>query len=662
MLLSRAFSDLFRDGVLVLAKATRGVLLRHRRPLVVITHLLVPAGTSYLAFWLRFDGDIPPHEVALWWRMLPWLVLIRAASFLPFRLFEGLWRYSSLWDLRNLVAGVTGGSIAFYVVVHGVFGLVEYPRSVFIIDSMLLVFVLGGLRLVPRAYRDIVRNGAGKRVLIFGAGDAGEMIVRDMMNYADYRPVGFLDDNTDKVGRRIHGVPVLGTLIDLPRAIARTKPDEVLVAVSHRETALVQELVRILRPFRVPITTVPPLRHLIDGKVAVSQIRNLSIEDLLARPPVGLDEGPVRRLIADKCVLVTGAGGSIGSELCHQIAALRPSRLILFERYENSLYTIANALEERAPGVGCELVIGDVTDERRLNAVFSRWQPRIVVHAAAHKHVPLMEHNCCEAVTNNVMGTRAVALAAQRHGVERFVLISSDKAVNPSSVMGVTKKVAELTVQALAPRGTTRFTTVRFGNVLGSNGSVVPRFLQQIRAGGPVTVTHPDMERYFMLISEAVQLVLHAAALGEGNHVYVLDMGGQIKLMALAQNLIRLSGFGPDDIGIQIVGLRPGEKLSEELTSSDEQIAPSIVEKVLRVTHAHQPNAAELLTELDRLIRLATTGEAQAVIETLCHLVPSFTPDTALLDRIAGRAQPRPVPAAVMRWPRAVQHYGHATR
>ncbi|MCC7009037.1 MAG: polysaccharide biosynthesis protein [Acidobacteria bacterium] len=627
-------SDALRAVVLTLARWTRAGLLRYRRPLVVAVHLAAPVATSYAAFWLRFDGVIPARELWLWWSMLPWVLAIRAVLFVPFRLYEGLWRYSSMWDLRNLMAGVAGGSVAAYALVHRYFGYVDYPRSVFIIDALLLVFVLGGLRLVPRIYRDIVRSGNGKRVLIVGAGDMGEMIVRDMSNYRDYRPVGFLDNDRTKRGLRIHGVPVLGTLADLPRAIARTRPDEVLMAVAQRETALAQELVRVLRPFRVPITTVPPLRHLIDGKIAVSQIRQLSIEDLLARPPVGLDDRPVRELIEGRSIMVTGAGGSIGSELCRQIAAFRPSRLILFERYENSLYTIAHDLEDTFPDVRTELVIGDVTDEARLDAVLSRWQPRIILHAAAHKHVPLMEFNCCEAVKNNVMGTRMVAAAAQRHGIERFVLISTDKAVEPTSVMGATKRVAELTVQALAPFGGTRFTTVRFGNVLGSNGSVVPRFLKQIHAGGPVTVTHPEIERYFMLISEAVQLVLHAAALGEGDHIYVLDMGEQIKLVTLADNLIRLSGFGPDDIKIEFVGLRPGEKLSERLHADEEELTPSPVEKVLRV--ASRPRGADHLSvELDQLIRLAKLGEASAVVAALSRVVPSFTPDPALLRRNA---------------------------
>lgn len=635
-MIPRFITDPLQSAVLALAALTRKRLLRYRRLIVVVTHVLAPVATSYGAFWLRFDGAIPAREFSLWYLTLPALVGIRIVSFLPTRLFEGLWRYTSVWDMKNLVLGVVGGTVPFFVLVRWGFGLVDYPRSVFIIDALLLIFLLGGLRALPRVYRDFVRHGRGKRILIFGAGDAGEMIARDMLKDATYQPVGFIDDDPLKTGMRIHGVPVLGGREALPRAIAMTRPDEVLVAVSRRDVEFVRGLVRVLQPFKVPITTIPAMRHLINGKVEVSEIRKLSIEDLLARPPVGLDDSPVRTLIEDQCVMVTGAGGSIGSELCHQIAGFRPRRLILFERYENSLYAVANALQERWPNVPCESAIGDVTDERRLDAVLSQWQPSIILHAAAHKHVPLMEYNCCEAVKNNVLGTWRVAEAARRHGIDRFVLISSDKAVDPSSVMGVTKRIAELVVRSLAVDSPTRFVAVRFGNVLGSNGSVVPRFLQQIQAGGPVTVTHPEMKRYFMLISEAVQLVLHAAALGDGSDTYVLDMGEQIKLVDMARNLIRLSGYVPDEeIRIEFVGLRPGEKLSEVLTSDDEVIEPSGVDKIHRVGGQGTEPQADLPGAIAVLTRLARLGDAQGVVDQLRRIVPSFQPDPGLLRRVA---------------------------
>ncbi|MCC7124232.1 MAG: polysaccharide biosynthesis protein [Acidobacteria bacterium] len=640
-----------RAGLIRLAAVVRTYAMPWRRIIVVSTHVAIPIATSYVAFWLRFDGDIRDVEWELWLRTLPALVTIRVISFIPARLYEGLWRYTSIWDLRNLVLGVVSGTLAFYAVINLYFGLVQYPRSVYVLDSLLLIFVLGGLRLLPRVYREMAGRGRGKRLLIFGAGDAGEMIVRDMLKYPNYAPVGFLDDDPQKVGRRIHGVRVLGTRADLPRTIARFQPDEVLVAVSRRETALFQDLVRVLQPYKVPITTVPALRHLIDGQLAVSQIREVSIEDLLTRVPVGLDETRVRRLFEGECVMVTGAGGSIGSELCRQIAVFQPRCLILFERYENSLYAIAHELADRYPDVTCELIVGDVGDVRRLDQVLGSLRPSVILHAAAHKHVPLMEFNCCEAVKNNVLGTLRLGQAAQRHGVAQFVMVSSDKAVNPSSVMGATKRVAELALQSLAPHGRTRFATVRFGNVLGSNGSVVPRFLQQIRAGGPVTVTHPDIRRYFMLIAEAVHLVLHATAIGDENDVYVLDMGEQIRLVDLAQNLIRLAGFIPDqEIRIEIVGLRPGEKLYEELTSADEELEPSSVEKVNKVSR-RAPVPRDFDTQVRELIRFARRADAAAVIDQLGVVVPSFEPDPGLRRRVAAepifrRVPVRPAPAA----------------
>ena len=392
----------------------------------------------------------------------------------------------------------------------------------------------------------------------------------------------------------------------------------------------IRELVKILEPFTIPITTLPNFREIVNCKVAVGQIRSLAIEDLLSRAPIGLSPEPIRDLITGKVVLVTGAGGSIGAELCRQITALQPRGLVLFERYENGLYAIANDLADRMPGTPAYSAIGDVTDAQRLNAVFAEYRPEIVFHAAAHKHVPLMELNPCEAVKNNVTGTRLVAETAERHGVDRMILISSDKAVNPSSVMGATKRVAELNHLRMAARSHTRFVTVRFGNVLGSNGSVIPRFLEQIKTGGPVTVTHPEIERYFMLIPEAVQLVLHAAAAGDAGAVYVLDMGEPIKLLDMAHNLIRLSGYVPEEeIPIVFTGLRPGEKLFEELVAADERAEPSSVLHIVRVRPISLPDLSLFATHATELERLAARGRTSSVIAQLCRIVPTFTPETA---------------------------------
>lgn len=626
-------------------------LLRRRRALVISIDLLLVVLASYFAFWLRFDGAIPEPEMALYMQMLPWLVAVRGLTFVPCRVYGGLWRYTGIWDLSSIIAGVGSSTLVFYLLVHWGFGILVYPRSVFLIDAILLIFFMGGIRLTPRIIRELAHAKRGKRVLIFGAGDAGEMIVRDMMKYEGYDPIGFVDDDLTKVGQRIHGVKVLGTQRDLPRIIPAEKPHEVLLAIPRGDPATIRRVVNVLQPFKVPITTLPNLRDLLNGKVAVQQIRSLSIEDLLPRAPVGLEAERVRHFISETRVLVTGAGGSIGSELCRQIAALNPSVLVLYERYENGLYAIANDLSDQHGSATVCSIIGDVTDAQRLNAVVQEYAPHIIFHAAAHKHVPLMELNVCEAVKNNVIGTRMLAEAAERHRVERFVLISSDKAVNPSSVMGATKRVAELIVQAKAAQSATSFVTVRFGNVLGSNGSVVPRFLEQIKAGGPVTVTHPEIRRYFMMISEAVQLVLQAAALGKEAEMFVLDMGDQISVLEMARNLIRLSGFVPDEeIPITFVGLRPGEKLFEELVGIGENLEPSPVEKVLRVRSNTHPEESFLAKEITNLELLAAQGATAPVIQQLCELVPTFEPWSKSAGR-KGQSEPTPrlFPAATIR-------------
>jgi len=606
------------------------IFLQYRRPFVIAFQLALAVASNWGAFWLRFDGNVPANELDLFIRMLPWLVTIRLVSLVPFRLYEGLWRYVSVWDLRNIVSAASLGSIAFYALVRGGFGLVNYPRSVFLIDAMLFVFLMSGVR-VARVVRDRPTSRKQKRVLIIGAGDAGEMIVREMRTHPElgYRAVGFVDDDPAKAGLRIHGVPVLGARKDLPGLMAHKRPHEVLISIPRADVATVRRMVESLVPFKVPIKTLPNLRDLLDGAVQVNQIRSLSIDDLLPRAPVGLDELPLRRLIEGRRVMVTGAGGSIGSELCRQIAALRPAALILYERYENSLYTIANDLADRGFPTGLSPLLGDVTDRGRLDAVMTEHHPHIVFHAAAHKHVPLMESNGCEAVKNNVFGTRVVVEAAERHGVDRFILISSDKAVNPSSIMGVTKRVAELIVQQFAARRRTTFITVRFGNVLGTSGSVVPRFLEQIQAGGPVTVTHPEVRRYFMLISEAVQLVLHAAALGKTGGLYVLEMGEQMSVLELARNVIRLSGFIPDaEIPITYCGLRPGEKLVEELVGAGERVEPAVVPEILQVCSSNWPESQRLSAELETLQALAMQGDTESVLAQLTRIVPNYRRST----------------------------------
>lgn len=620
-----------------------------RRASVLLADVLLTVAANYLAFWLRFDGTIPAAYWMLWLQTVPCLVLIRGVTFTSFHLYDSVWQYVGLRDLRAIAISVSVSNVVFCLLIRGVLELSAYPRSVFVTDLVLMVFLMGAVRVSWRLGREYRANARTRSVLIFGAGDAGEAMVREILNGGEhgYRPVGFVDDDPAKVGQRIHGVPVLGTRADLPRIIAETNPSEVLVAIARPTPQTLRQVVKALESYKLPIKAVPHLRDMLDGRARLHEVRDLAAADLLGRAPLGLDVETAKHLVEGKRVLVTGAGGTIGSELSRQIAVLGPKSLVLFERYENALWAVERSVAPLTPDGTVYSVIADVTDRQRVDEVLAEYRPQLILHAAAHKHVPLMELNPCEAIKNNVKGTRIVGEAAVRHRVEQFVLISSDKAVNPSSVMGATKRVSELLVMALAGRGPTGFVVVRFGNVMGSNGSVIPLFLEQIRAGGPVTVTHPDMRRYFMSIPEAVQLVLQAAALGENGALYVLDMGEEIRVVDMARNLIRLSGFIPDrEIPIVFTGVRPGEKLSEELVASDESIELSRLEGVRRVRSARELSPADLGRDVADLERFAEKGATGAVMQQLGAMVAMFRPvPPAKPDVTNGRPVP-PVEAA----------------
>jgi FlaA1/EpsC-like NDP-sugar epimerase len=606
-----------------------------RRCSYVLVQLGIVAGANAVAFALRFDGAPPSWAVSVWLQMLPWLLLVRALTLGTFGLYRDIWRYTGLYDVVAIMKAVAVSSLLFVALVLSPLGPAVYPRSIFIVDAIILTAALGGVRvsrhllaelLGPWQRRGTSAPSSGKRLLIIGAGAIGEVLVREMQTRPDYgyEPIGFVDEDQSSVGRRIHGVPVVGTRQDLATVLATHRPHEVLIAIPDADAGVIRAIVQALESHNIPIKTLPRLRHLLDGTFELSHIRTLGFEDLLARTPVGLDDAPLHQLIAGRRVLVTGAGGSIGGELCRQIAAMHPASCVMLDRNENGLHALHLELRDRLHGQALHPVIGDVTDAAKMDAVFAHHRPEIVFHAAAHKHVPMMEANPCEAIKNNVTGTAIVAEAAERYHTDRFILISTDKAVNPISIMGASKRLAELVVRARAWRSETTFATVRFGNVLGSSGSVVPLFIEQIRKGGPVTVTHPEVRRFFMLIPEAVQLVLHAAAQAGGAATYVLEMGEQVKLVDMARHLIRVSGYVPDrDIAIQFIGLRPGEKLGEELVGDGETVRPSKVDKIQRVTEAVRPSDITLRM-IAAIEDRARDNDTTTVTHLLGRLLPAY--------------------------------------
>ena len=602
-------------------------IMRWRKPIIVVLDVSLIILANYLAFALRYDGSIPGSELITFEQTVLALVAIRGVAFALFGLNEGLWRYTSIWDLQNIVGGVLTSTVVFYGWVHWVMGISGYPRSIFAIDAILLIGLLAGVRLPSRVLRDKPIFQKKRKVLVVGAGDSGERVVREMKTRVEFncQPIGFVDDHVGLLNQRIHGVRVLGTVQDLPKIVERLKPEVVVVAEPNAAPEFLRDLVIKLEPYNISIKTLPAKEELLADQSTVSQIRNVSIPDLLSRAPIDLDKQATRQMVRGKCVLITGAGGSIGSELARQITLFEPKVLLLYERHENSLYNIHKELDDRRLAFPVVPLIGDVTDAQRLCSVLEEYKPQILFHSAAHKHVPLVELNPMEAVKNNCIGTRVTAEAASLYGVEQFVHISTDKAVNPSSVMGATKRVAELIIQDIARTSRTRFLLVRFGNVLGSSGSVLLRFQEQIRAGGPVTVTHPEIRRYFMLIPEAVQLVLQAATIGEQGHIYILDMGEQIKVLDIARSLIRLSGLNPGkDIPIQFVGLRPGEKLYEELVGEGEVAVRSPLEKILQIRTINRLDFEEFREKLSGL-EAASYGDASGVLlERLKEIVPMF--------------------------------------
>jgi FlaA1/EpsC-like NDP-sugar epimerase len=607
------------------------LVLAYRSFIVIGAQLVLILAANVTAFQLRFDGDIPPQYRQIMWDHVPAVLLIFGSGLWVFGVQRGLWRYVGLYDIGKIILASLVSATVFYGVIHLAGGIKEYPRSVIVLTGVLNGLYLVGIRLAVRGFREWLQvvGPSARRVLIVGAGHAGELLVRDMLSDANYnsQPVGFVDDDPVKRRMKIHGIPVVGTISEIKKAADQLKAHEIIVAIPSGSTTVKQKILAASEGCTVPIKTLPSVKRLLGDSVLLQQVRPMNLDDLLQREPIQTDRQELDPLITGKTLLVTGAGGSIGSELCRQIAPHKPQAVVLFERYENALHSLLLELRTAFPDVKILPVIGDVTVIDRVLEVFRQTGPDIVFHAAAHKHVPLMELNPKEAIRNNILGTRVVAEVAMETGVDRFVLISTDKAVNPPSVMGVTKRIAEHVVQEFNHRGLTKFTVVRFGNVLGSNGSVVPLFTEQIRNGGPVTVTHPEIKRFFMTIPEAVQLVLQASVMGRGGEVFVLDMGEQIKVADLARNMIVLAGLVPGkDVDIIFTGLRPGEKLYEELFEDSEQVEPTTHPKIHRAVGTPVP-VGELAEWLESLQTTLPTRDEDQLLQDLKRLVPSFQPN-----------------------------------
>lgn len=624
--------------------ATRPHLLIRNR-LFLASDLLLTLIAAGLGFAVRLD-------VPLFWTYLPVCArfailagLIKLPTYYLFGLYRRYWRYASISELLLIASATsTASAILSAAVFLGVLmpqsHFVEFPRSALVIDWLFSVLFVGGTRFSIRYLGEFApstnghsvpgRTSRPRRVLVVGAGEAGSMIVREMRanSHLGMVPVGFVDDDRDKLGMRIRGLPVLGTRESIPKLVRQHRINQVLIAMPTAPGLAIRAIREICNSVPVPVKTIPGMYELLSGTVQVSQIRDVQIEDLLRRDPVRMSPDDTLYL-RGKSILVTGAGGSIGSELCRQIAHRQPRQLILLGHGENSIYHIYHELQESFPALALEPVIADVRDETRMIQVLRRYYPQFLFHAAAHKHVPLMERNAEEAITNNVLGTRVALEAAERAGTERFVLISSDKAVDPCNLMGASKRIAELLVQDAARRTGSKFIVVRFGNVLGSRGSVVPLFKRQIAAGGPVTITHPDMERYFMTISEAVYLVLQAAALGKGGELLVLNMGEPIRIVNLARDLITLSGLQPGrDIEILFTRARPGEKLQEHLFLDSEDPETTAHTHIF-VAKAPLPLSALALQEgVTRLVEAAQRGSsAEAFWSIISSILPEHRAD-----------------------------------
>lgn len=605
-----------------------------RKRFMVLGDLLLIVASALGSFALRTDlGPLFVYYLpqALW--LLGVSLIIKPLVFHLFGLYRRLWVYASIKELKLIIVAVSTSSFLVtlvMVMLRAIQVLPNFPRSTLLMDWILSLVLIGGLRLSMRIYSESQSTLSGsesatRRVLIVGAGSAGALVVREMQKNAQLRllPICFLDDDEEKQKQQIHGVPVVGKVTDLARVVLIRRIQEVIIAIPSAPGSVIRQVADVCRRRNIPFRTMPGIYELIGGKVNVSRLREVEISDLLRREPALIDESKIGASLGGRRVMITGAGGSIGREITRQVARWRPDSLVLLGHGENSIFETLLELDENFPDIPVFPVIADARDLDRLNVIFEDYQPQVIFHTAAHKHVPLMEINVEEAIINNVLGTRNLVEAAINYEVERLVLISTDKAVRPSSVYGATKRISEMLVLDAAHRSDLDFCVVRFGNVLGSRGSIVPKFKRQIAQGGPVTITHPDMKRFFMTIPEAVHLVLQASSMGHGGEVFVLNMGEQVKVLDLAEDLIRLSGLEPGkDIEIVFTGIRPGEKMSEELWDSTAIYESTAHPDILLLTDRDLLTGTDLQDTVEELVHLSREGDEEGIIRILDNCIP----------------------------------------
>jgi len=605
-----------------------------RKLLIVVSQVALIALAYYVSFQLRFEFELPGDIRRLIAKSFLIVILVKVVAFYYFGLLRGWWRYVGISDLVDITKAASSSSLLIYFLFFLVIDLNEFPRSVMGIDWLLTILVVGGARFLVRAYTEALEQHAGdKNILVVGTGREAASLVRDLRHSAESgcNPIAIIDEDRSKLGIKIHGVPVVGTFESMGDVITRYGIKCVLIALPSPTNKQVQRIIENCRSSKVEFKILPTLGNRINGGNVLGLIRDIKVEDLLGRAPVALDVEAIRTKLQDKVVLITGAAGSIGSELARQVASFRPTRLVLLDRSENDQFRLSMELSRKFPDLEYVTAVGDILDSGLLRDLFALHRPHSVFHAAAYKHVPLMERNCFQAVNNNILGTYNVALISRQFAVEDFVLISSDKAVNPTNVMGVTKRACELIILALR-RQRTRFMAVRFGNVLGSTGSVLPIFQRQIADGGPLTITHPDVMRYFMTIPEAEQLVLQASTMGKGGEIFVLEMGEPVRIRDLATNLIHLSGLQPEtDINLVYTGLRPGEKMFEELCLESEDTKATSHDKI-RVFDGGFADFEKVKKWVDELSALVIAKNMGGIISKLQDIVPEYRPSDEVLS------------------------------